>query len=80
MTPEQLAAVKVGDNVTLRDTKGRVTQTTKTWFMVMWEDCSPEIIRRTSSILTGRLVLDVPPKVANDDGMQTAPRHWQDGE
>lgn len=57
VTPEQLAAVKVGDNVTLRESMGRVTQTTRMWFMVMWQDGYPEIIRRTPSILTERLIL-----------------------
>lgn len=61
MTPAQLITVKIGDNVRLRDSKGRVTQTTRTWFMVMWDDGTPEIIRRASSILTGRLHLDTAP-------------------
>jgi len=67
VTPEQLAAVKIGDDVTLiRHTttisKGRVTQTTPRWFMVMWQDGTPEVIRRTPSIMTDRLHLDVATK------------------
>lgn len=58
MTPEQLQAVKIGDDVTLRDSRGRVTQVTRTWFMVMWSDGVPEIIRRRESILTSRLQLE----------------------
>lgn len=75
MTPEQLAAVKIGDNVTLRESKGRVTQTTRIWFMVMWEGGTPEIIRRASSILTGRLelVTPEPEHQAPNDG-----RRWHD--
>jgi hypothetical protein len=60
VTPAQLAAVKIGDNVTLRESRGRVTQTTRTWFMVMWQDGTPEIVRRQSSILVNRLHLDTP--------------------
>jgi hypothetical protein len=55
MTPEQLAKISVGDGVSLHGNWGVVKQTTPTWFMVTWEDGSVEIIRRTSSILTGRL-------------------------
>lgn len=58
MTPDQLVRVKIGDNVTIRGSKGRVTQVTRAWFMVVWQDGTPEIIRRTPSILTKRLHLD----------------------
>lgn len=58
MTPQELQAVKIGDNVRLRATRGRVTQTTKTWFMVMWDNGTPEIIKRTPTILGGRLELE----------------------
>jgi hypothetical protein len=61
MTPEQLTTVKIGDNVMLRTSRGRVTQTTRTWFMVMWDDGTPEVIRRAPSILTSRLHLEAKP-------------------
>lgn len=79
MTPEQLAAIKIGDLVSLGDNAGKVAQTTKQWFMVTWAGGNVEIVHRRSSILTGRMQLVVPPK-ADDDGVETAPRHWQDGE
>lgn len=52
MTPDELRAVKVGDDVSLRDERGRVTQTTRIWFMVMWPDGVPQVIRRDPTILT----------------------------
>ena len=55
MTPQQLAAVKIGDEIGLRGNWGVVKQTTPSWFMVTWEDGNVEIVRRASSILTGRL-------------------------
>ncbi len=66
MTLAELQAAKPGDNVTLwrhgrvddKRTKGRVTQGTRTWFMVMWSDGVPEIIRRQESIMTARLELE----------------------
>lgn len=59
MTPHQLTTVKIGDNVTLRESRGRVTQTTARWFMVMWEGGYPEVIRREASALASRLHLEV---------------------
>jgi len=66
MTRDELRAVKVGDNVTLwrhgkvdeKRTKGRVTQCTRTWFMVMWSDGVPEIVKRVPTIMTDRLELE----------------------
>ena len=63
MTPEQLKAAKIGDNVTLernghKITRGRITQATNRWFMVMWADGVPEVIRRETTILTSRLHLE----------------------
>ena len=55
MTSEQLAAVRVGDLVGLRDVLGRVTQATRSWFMVSWDGGNVEIVKRRPSILTGRL-------------------------
>lgn len=77
MTPAQLAAIKIGDLVSLGDNAGKVAQMTKLWFMVTWADGNVEIVHRRSSILTGRMQLvDARPPL--DDGVQTAPRHWQD--
>lgn len=72
MTPEQLAAAKTGDEVTLqgrsrngeRLSRGRITQTTPRWFMVVWYDGTPEIVRRTPSVLADRLHLLTPKKDA----------------
>lgn len=61
MTPQDAAKLAIGHNVQLvRNhvfvTKGRVTQTTRTWFMVTWYDGTPEVIRRDrKSILLDRL-------------------------
>jgi hypothetical protein len=56
MTLDEAAKLEVGSNVRLRDTRGRVTQLTRLWFMVMWQDGYPEIIRRDRhSILLERL-------------------------
>ena len=57
MTSQQLAAIKIGDHVSLRDVSGRITQCTRTWFMVTWEGGNVEIIKRRSSILIGRMEL-----------------------
>lgn len=61
MTPDQLSKIAVGDNVRLRDSLGRVTQCTRIWFMIMWQDGYPEVVRRTPSILTERLQLENTP-------------------
>lgn len=63
MTIDQLRTVKIGDNVRLERfnhtvMRGRVTQETRTWFMVMWSDGVPEVIRREVSILTSCLHLE----------------------
>lgn len=59
MTPEQLKAVKIGDDVTLRDVRGRITQVQKNWFGVMWADGVFEPInRRHHAILISRLHLE----------------------
>ena len=66
MNAQQIAAAKVGDNVTLtsrdRVSKGRITQSTPRWFMVTWEDGTPQVVRREQSSVTARLHLDVAPK------------------
>lgn len=66
MTLSELQAAKPGDNVTLwrhgrideKRTKGRITQATRTWFMVMRSDGVPEIVRRELTIMTERLQLE----------------------
>lgn len=66
MTLAELNAAKIGDDVTLwrhgrvdeKRTKGRITQATRTWFMVMWSDGVPEIVKRRESIMTARLQLE----------------------
>lgn len=61
MTPQEAAKLEIGHTIQLvRDHKpvhkGRVTQTTRTWFMVTWYDGTPEVIRRDrESILLQRL-------------------------
>ena len=61
MTFEQLATVKVGDNVRLRESQGRITMTAKTWFMITWQDGNLETVRRAPTILTERLQLEPRP-------------------
>lgn len=56
MTVDEANQLNIGDNVRLRRDLGRVTQTTRRWFMVTWQDGTPEIIRRDrGSILLTRL-------------------------
>lgn len=58
MTAEQIAALKVGDHVSLYGASGVVKQTTPRWFMVTWDDSKlPIMLRRVSSILTERMEL-----------------------
>jgi len=57
MTLDEASKLEVGHNVRLRSNIGRVTQTTRRWFMVTWQDALPEIIRRDrDSILLQRMV------------------------
>lgn len=51
MTSEEAAAIKIGDRITnLRgDEHGVATQTAPSWFMVTWDDGSPEIILRMAN-------------------------------
>lgn len=52
MTPQQLAAVKLGDAVTLHETTcGRVSQSAPSWFMVSWEDGNPQIVSRAYGLI-----------------------------
>ncbi len=61
MTPQEAQKLEVGAHVELVRqgkpvAKGRVTQATRTWFMVTWYDGTPEVIRRDrGSILLERL-------------------------
>ena len=61
MMPQEAQKLVVGSHVELVRmgrpvAKGRVTQTTRTWFMVTWYDGTPEVIRRDrASILLERL-------------------------
>jgi hypothetical protein len=61
MIPQEAQKLVVGSQVELVRlgkpvAKGRVTQVTRTWFMVTWYDGTPEIIRRDrASILLERL-------------------------
>lgn len=49
MTPQQLAALKVGDHVSLWGMSGRISQTTPSWFMVTWHGRdTPEMFKRSS--------------------------------
>lgn len=48
MTSEQLAAVKIGDRVSLADFTGQVTRAAPSWFLVTWQDESVLIVKRDS--------------------------------
>jgi hypothetical protein len=74
MTPVQLAAVKLGDAVTLHETTcGRVSQSAPSWFMVSWEDSDPQIVTRAYGL--HGLEFDLP-----ELGVQrcTTRRWWND--
>lgn len=65
MTPLQLTTVRIGDDVTLTEGRrasiGRVTQLAPKWFMVVWQDGTPEIVKRDESHpLVRRLHLQTP--------------------
>lgn len=61
MTPDQLRHLKTGDNVT-RPERGRVTQLTPTWFMVVWQNGEPEIIKRADLVAVQALHLEPAPR------------------
>jgi hypothetical protein len=64
VTFEQLRTLQLGAEVTLRQSRGRVTQLTRTWFRIVWDDGSVEAVARRSSILVDRLHVQTP-KEAN---------------